>query len=174
MSSGIRRILVRQWYFGLVGLLLAGCSTADNEMAAGSIRSVNHVDGTAINWFKVNGYRASGGGGDQCCIVMPVKWRPGLIANIEWEVDPDPYAYSKWPPLGSDGYLEAQAKHAANYRRYSTQVEIPEYQEKVCGLTVHFLPCQQVKLATSCWMVGEPQYPIKETRHMKEPAECTK
>ncbi len=174
MRFWIRKYSVAQWLCGVLGLVLVGCSTADNEMAAGSIRSVNHVDGTTINWFSVNGYTASGGGGDQCCIVLPVKWRSGLIANIEWEVDSDPYAYSKWPPLGTDGYRQAQAKHAANYRRYKTTVEIPEYQEKRCGLTVHFLPCQQVKVTTSCWMVGEPQYPIKEPRHMKESAVCPK
>ncbi|WP_192985352.1 DUF3304 domain-containing protein [Pseudomonas sp. EggHat1] len=174
MSAGIRRIFVWQWCFGLLGSLLAGCSTADNEMAAGNLTSVNHVDGTAINWLSVNGYRTAGGGGRACCIGLPFKWRPGLVANIEWEVDPDPYAYSKWPPLGTDGYRAAQVKHKANYQHYKTTVEIPEYQEKVCGLNVHFLPCQEVKVTTSCRMVGEPQYPIKEPLHMKEPAVCTK
>jgi hypothetical protein len=95
-----------------------------------------------------------------------------LIANIEWEVDPDDSV--ELPSVTSPAFQEAYAKHAANYRRYSTQVEIPEYQEKVCGLNVHFLPCQEVKVTTSCWMVGEPQYPIKESLHMKEPAVCTK
>ncbi|MBZ9667141.1 DUF3304 domain-containing protein [Pseudomonas sp. LMG 31766] len=165
-------MFVWHWCFGLLGLLLAGCSTADNEMAAGSVRAVNHVDGTAINWFKVNGYRAHGGGGDQCCIGLPFKWRPGLVVNIEWEVDPDPFAKS--PPLGTDEFRTFMDKHELNYRRYSTQVEIPEYQEKVCGLTVHFLACQQVKISTSCYGTSSPQYPIKDPRHMKEPAVCTK
>jgi len=173
MSTGIRRIFVWQWCFGLLGLLLAGCSTADNEMSAGSIRAVNHVDGTAINWFKVNGYRASGGGGDQCCIVMPDKWRPGLIVNIEWEVDPDRWA--KLPGFDDPNYLAAYAKHKANYKQYSTQVEIPEWPGiERCGLTVHFLTCQQVKVTTSCYGTSSAQYPIKEPRHMKEPAVCTK
>jgi hypothetical protein len=173
MSTGIRRIFVWQWCFGLLGVLLAGCSTADNETAAGNITSVNHVDGTAINWLSVNGYRTAGGGGRACCIVMPVKWRPGLIANIEWEVDPNPDVIP--PPLGTDEFRAFMKMHKANYKRYSTQVEIPEWPGiERCGLSVHFLPCQQVKVTTSCWMVGEPQYPIKESLHMKEPASCMK
>ncbi|MBZ9667143.1 DUF3304 domain-containing protein [Pseudomonas sp. LMG 31766] len=174
MKRHISKLIAAHWLFGILCVALAGCSTADNEMAAGNLTSVNHVDGTAINWLSVNGYRTAGGGGRACCIVMPVKWRPGLIANIEWEVDPDPYAYSKWPPLGTDGYRAAQVKHKANYQHYKTTVEIPEYQEKVCGLTVHFLTCQQVKVTTSCWMGNAPEYPIKDSRHMKEPAVCTK
>jgi hypothetical protein len=161
-----------QWLFVLPGMLSAGCSTAGNDMAAGNLTSVNHVDGTAINWFSVNGYRASGGGGETCCIVLPVKWRPGLMANIEWEVDPDRWA--DLPSFSDPNYLSAYAKHKANYQRYKVTVEIPEYQEKRCGLTVHFLPCQQVKVTTSCWAVSAPQYPIKDPRHMKEPAVCTK
>ncbi|NVL62448.1 DUF3304 domain-containing protein [Pseudomonas syringae pv. actinidiae] len=66
----------------LLALMLLGCSSADNEMAGGNIQAVNHTL-SAINWLSVNGYRAHGGGGSSCCIIMPIKWRPGLKANIE-------------------------------------------------------------------------------------------
>ena len=59
--------------------------------------------------------------------IMPVVWRPGLKATIEWEVDPDPYAYSKWPPLGTDGYRLSQAKHRENYQRNRVVVDIPQW-----------------------------------------------
>ena len=95
--------LTAQWIFSLLGLTLIGCSTAENEMAGGNIQAVNHTL-SAINWLSVNGYRAHGGGGSSCCIIMPIKWRAGLKAIVEWEVDPDPYAYSQWPPLGTEGY----------------------------------------------------------------------
>ncbi|BAN45895.1 DUF3304 domain-containing protein [Metapseudomonas resinovorans] len=160
------------WLAGGLSIALVGCSTADNEMVGGNLTSVNHVDGTAINWLEVNGYRTVGGGGRACCIVLPAKWRPGLMANIEWEVDPDRWA--KLPSVTSQEFQAAYAKHAANYRRYSTTVEIPEYQEKRCGLTVHFLPCQQVKVTTSCWASYSPNYPIQDPRHVKEPAVCPK
>ncbi|MFF7710197.1 DUF3304 domain-containing protein [Pseudomonas sp. NPDC007930] len=152
--------------------LLVGCSSPDDGWAPGELKSVNHVKGTGINWLSVNGYGASGGGGGMCCIALPNKWRPGMIADIKWEVDPDPSAYSDWPPLGSEGYRVKQREHAKNYRRYEARVEIPEYDHDRCGLTVHFLTCQQVKVTTSCWATSRPEYPIKEPRHMEEPVVC--
>ena len=169
----VTKLLVRS-FLGILGLALIGCSSADNEMAGGNIQAINHTL-SAINWLSVNGYRAHGGGGSSCCIIMPVKWRPGLKAHIEWEVDPDPYAYSKWPPLGTNGYRAAQTKHKANYQHYSATVDIPEWPgTKRCGLTVHFLVCNQIKLTSSCWASHSPNYPIKEPRQMKEPAVCPK
>ncbi|NWC07432.1 DUF3304 domain-containing protein [Pseudomonas agarici] len=173
MQMIIRKI-IRQGLLTLLGLALFGCSSADNEMAGGNLQAVNHTV-HAINWMSVNGYRADGGGGSSCCIIMPAKWRPGLKAHIEWEVDPEPYAYSKWPRLGTDGYRVAQAKHKANYQHHSTTVEIPEWPgTKRCGLKVHFLVCNQVKVTSSCWAFNSEHYPIKEPSQMKEPAVCRK
>jgi hypothetical protein len=157
---------------GLFGLALVGCSTADNEMAGGSLKAVNHTL-HVINWFSVNGYRAHGGGGSSCCIVLPTKWRPGLKANIEWEVDPEPHA--KMPSVTSIEFRDAYAKHSANYRRYAAVVDIPEWSgTDSCGLSVHFLTCNQIKVTTSCWGHGSPNNPIKEPKQMKEPAVCSK
>ncbi|WP_237241064.1 DUF3304 domain-containing protein, partial [Pseudomonas syringae] len=117
MQSIMRKTL-QQGLFILWGSALFGCSSASNEMAGGNLQAVNHtVHG--INWMSVNGYRADGGGGASCCIIMPTTWRPGLKAQIEWQVDPEPFAYSKWPK-DFDGYQAAQVKHAANYQRHST------------------------------------------------------
>lgn len=172
MKRVVKRFLV-QGLLGLLGLTLFGCSSADNEMAGGNLSAVNHTL-KGINWFSVNGYRAHGGGGASCCIVMPVKWRPGLKANVEWEADPDPYAYSKWPK-DEKGYWAAQAKHKANYQHHSATVDIPEWPgTKRCGLTVHFLVCNQIKVTSSCWASTSPNYPIKEPKQMKEPAVCPK
>jgi hypothetical protein len=160
------------WLCGLLGLTLFGCSTAENEKAAGNIAAVNHTE-HAINWLSVNGYRAHGGGGSSCCIVMPTKWRPGLKANIEWEVDPDPFADS--PPLGTDEFRAFMVKHKANYQRHSTTVNIPEWPgTESCDLKVHFLTCNRVEVTTACAVYGQPNYPIKESKRMKEPAVCPK
>nr|MBL3838277.1 DUF3304 domain-containing protein [Pseudomonas syringae pv. theae] len=108
----------------LLALMLLGCSSADNEMAGGNIQAVNHTL-SGINWLSVNGYRADGGGGRSCCIIMPIKWRPGLKANIEWEVDPDPFA--KLPPLGTREFKAAMAKAQSSFQHHSTTVAIPEW-----------------------------------------------
>ncbi|WP_339493186.1 DUF3304 domain-containing protein [Pseudomonas sp. EA_15y_Pfl2_R67] len=165
----LRKMMVRGLY-ALLGLMLYGCSSADNEMAGGNIAAVNHTL-NAINWLSVNGYRAYGGGGSSCCIIMPTKWRPGLKAHIEWEVDPDPFADA--PPLGTDEFRTFMVKHKANYQRHSTTVEIPEWPgTESCDLKVHFLTCNQVKVTTACAVYGQPNYPIKEPKQMKEPAVC--
>lgn len=165
--------LVKGLIYGFLGLLsvaLVGCSSDDNEMAGGNIQAVNHTL-SAINWLSVNGYRADGGGGRSCCIVMPIKWRPGLKAHIEWEVDPDPFASS--PPLGTDEFRAFMVKHKANYQHRSATVDIPEWPgTKRCGLTVHFLVCSQIKLTSSCWASNSPNYPIKDPMGIKEPAIC--
>ncbi|WP_434676540.1 DUF3304 domain-containing protein [Pseudomonas sp. D3-10] len=156
----------------LLGLMLHGCSSADNEMAGGNIEAVNHTL-NAINWLSVNGYRADGGGGSSCCIIMPTKWRPGLKAYIEWEVDPDPFADA--PPLGTDEFRVFMVRHKINYQRHSATLEIPEWPgTESCDLKVHFLTCNQIKVTTVCAVYGQPNYPIKEPLEMKEPAVCPK
>ncbi|MDK9583821.1 DUF3304 domain-containing protein [Lelliottia wanjuensis] len=155
--------------FAFLMVLVAGCANAtDTETSAANISGINHVAGQTVNSFTVNGY----GGtltGNSCCIMLPDKWRPGLKANINWEVDPD--AYASLPPLGTDEYRKAYAQHAAKYQQHSAVVDIPKY-DQACGLTVHFLPCNQVKVTTSCYGYGAPEYPVKEPLNMKEPASC--
>ncbi|MFF7710195.1 DUF3304 domain-containing protein [Pseudomonas sp. NPDC007930] len=150
--------------------MLGGCSTADDGWAAGDLKSVNHVRGTAINWFSVNGYRASGGGGSTCCIALPNTWRPGMIADIKWEVDPN--TREPLPELMDPEYRAAYAIYKSKYRQYAARVEIPEYDHKRCGLTVHFLARQQVKVTTSCRATWLPDYPIQDPEDVEEPAVC--
>ncbi|PBK54464.1 DUF3304 domain-containing protein [Pseudomonas syringae pv. actinidiae] len=171
MQSIVSKTL-QQGLFILLVSALSGCSSASSEMAGGNLQAVNHtVHG--INWMSVNGYRADGGGGASCCIIMPTTWRPGLKAQIEWEVDPEPFA--KMPSVTSNEFREVYAIHAANYQRHSTTVDIPEWPgTERCGLKVHFLVCDQIKVTSSCWAFNSEHYPIKEPSQMKEPAVCPK
>jgi len=158
---------------GLAALMLLGCAFTENKMVAGNIAAINHVEGTAINWFSVNGYRAHGGGGSSCCIILPVKWRPGLEVEVEWEVDPNSSA--EMPSVTSNKFHEVYARHAESYRVYRAVVAIPEWPEKKsCDLKVHFLTCNRVAVTTACAIYGRPDYPIKEPRRAKEPAVCPK
>lgn len=152
---------------------LAGCdqSNADTS-SAGNIRGYNHVSGQDVNWFSVNGY-GSTLTGNACCVMIPDKWRPGLTAHIEWEVDPNA---DEKIPRRKEGYgfdQKAYALHKAKYRRYSADVPIPKYDQSA-GISVHFLPCQQVKVYAGEASYGAETYPIKEPMNMKEPATCPK
>ena len=170
MKLFIRLVMLVMW--GGVSLIMLGCSGNSPEMVAGNIQAINHTKGL-INWLSVNGYRADGGGGRSCCIVMPAVWRPGLKALIEWEFDPDPFAPS--PPLGTDEFRAFMVEHKAKYQRHSVLLEIPEWPGiERCGLSVHFLVCNQVKVTTSCWAPSSPNYPIKDPDDMQEPGVCEK
>ncbi|WP_082678125.1 DUF3304 domain-containing protein [Type-E symbiont of Plautia stali] len=152
---------------------LSACSQAsgDDGYTAGDLRAVNHVAGQGINGFSVNGYHVPGLGGGYCCIMLPEIWTPELKARIEWVVDPNPNVIL--PPLGTDEFRKAYAQHKTNYQQHSAFVNIPQYGKERCGLTVHFLVCNQVKVTTACSGYGTSGYPIKEPQNMKEPATCS-
>ncbi|BEC38497.1 DUF3304 domain-containing protein [Escherichia coli] len=165
-------------YSLMILFVLSGCSMAKNsgDYTAGDIKGMNHTD-VAINYFSINGYGGPnivpfGERGGYCCIMLPDKWRVGLMARIEWEVDPNPLEPIAMKKEGFGYEEDAYAKHAANYQKYKVIVDIPEYGAERCGMTVHFLPCNQIKVTTVCQGYGTPNYPIKEPREMKEPATC--
>ncbi|MDT4860302.1 hypothetical protein FQZ97_948560 [compost metagenome] len=162
--------------WGLLFLSLAGCSLGEPEYLGGNLNGVNHTS-AAINYFTVNGYGGPnisphGYGGGMCCAMLPREWRPGLLMKVEWETDPDPYAKS--PPLGTDEFRAFMVKHKANYGQHTAIVPLPPYEQGLCALEVHFLPCHQVKVTTSCWRYPSPNSPIKEPLEMQEPAVCPK
>ena len=150
--------------------LLAACSPEPKEeYLAGNLSGFNHVKGTNVNWFRVNGHYARGAAGT-CCIRVPAKWLPGKSVLVEWEVDPNPFPKNR-PSETSYEYREFYKQHEANYRRYSKRVEIPQYDDP-CDVKVHFLPCQEVKISLSCHGPNHPNYPIQEPNDMEEPSEC--
>jgi hypothetical protein len=160
-------------------LLLAGCDKPETESwSGGDLRGVNHTR-QQIPSFSVNGSAGPnigsfGEGGGACCISLPDKWRPGLKADVEWVVSTnsglvkfpgyeDREKYKVWEKKIEDGLV-----------KHRTMVDIPDYGEKKCGLTVHFLPCNQIKVTASCKTYGAAEYPVKDPREMEEPAQCPK
>ncbi|MBL3831590.1 DUF3304 domain-containing protein [Pseudomonas syringae pv. theae] len=67
-------------------------------------------------------------------------------------------------------YLAWIEKVDAQKRQHNKTVSVPDYTgQKVCGLTVHFLPCDELQVTTSCHAYGSPEYPIKTPLHLPEP-----
>ncbi|MGV3345827.1 DUF3304 domain-containing protein [Enterobacteriaceae bacterium LUAb1] len=155
--------------------LLAGCSPSqagERDTTAVSVGGYNHVAGQYVNWFSVNGYRATLTG-NSCCVELPDQWRPGLTAHIEWEVDPHP---DEVIPRRKEGFgydQEAYAKHKAKYRHYSADVTIPQYTH-LGEFSAHFLPCQRVSVYSGTEGLNSPFYPVKEPFDLQEPAICPK
>jgi len=162
--------------------LLTGCgqpSVAQSQSSGGggTIEAINHTH-WAINHFSVD--RQSGidivgpyqGGGGGCCYGVPAQWRPVMTVRIDWETgvgDTD----------GSPGFADTKKYRAwakkmkAQNRQLSKTVPVPDYNgQKTCGITVHFLPCDEIKVTTSCYTYGSPAYPIKEPIRMPVPKSC--
>ncbi len=146
---------------------------------ASTLGAINHTH-WAINRFSVDGrsgidiigpYQGGGGG---CCYVAPERWIPGMTVRVDWETGQggtkDYPGYADWPK-----YLSWVEKVDAQKRQHSKTVSVPDYtNQKVCGLTVHFLPCDEVQVTTSCYAYGSPEYPIKTPLHLPEPQSCPK
>jgi hypothetical protein len=70
--------------------------------------------------------------------------------------------------------LDWVGKVKAQKRKHSKEVAVPDYTgQQVCGLTVHFLPCDELQVTTSCHAFGSPEYPIKTALRLPEPLSCT-
>ncbi|MEE1922949.1 DUF3304 domain-containing protein [Pseudomonas sp. 148P] len=142
------------------------------------IIGINHTH-WAINHFAVDGHSGldaigawQGGGGGH--ISLPAEWVPGMMVQIDWETGSD----------STDGFpgFADRAKYRvwvesieAQKRRHSRVVPVPDYtNQKVCGVTVHFLPCDEIQVTTSCKGHGHPDYPINIPLKLPEPQSCPK
>jgi len=143
----------------------------------GTLVGINHTD-LSINRFSVDGqsgldaigpYQGGGGG---CCYAVSARWNSNIKARIDWETGA---AGSKgFPGFADEAKYEAWAeKFRASKRHHSKTVPVPDYtQQKVCGITVHFLPCDDVQVTTSCLAFGSPDYPIKTPLKAPQPTSC--
>ena len=146
---------------------------------ASTIDGINHTH-WAINRFSVDGRSAIDiigpyqGGGGGCCYIAPARWQPGMTVRVDWETGS---AYTDgFPNNGNwEAYLAWVDKVNAQKRKHSKDVAVPDYTgQKVCGITVHFLPCDELQVSTSCHAFGSPEYPIKTALHLPEPQSCPK
>ncbi len=159
----------------LLCLLMLGVLTPCVQ--ASTLEAVNHTH-WVINHFSVDGrsgidiigpYQGGGGG---CCYIAPTRWQPGMMVRVDWETGS---AYSDGFPGFADEakYLVWRNKVRAKKRQHSKVVPVPDYtDQKVCGLTVHFLPCDELQVTTSCYAYSNPEYPIKTPLHLPEPPSC--
>ena len=172
------RVMIRVLWLTLIsGLALQGCIPPKPVRLGAPIEGYSHTS-AAINRFSVNRGGGpnispySGGGKQNCCASLPVKWHPGLTVVVEWVKDPDPYAYADWPkPRYSDAWSKAAREHQAKYTRHRAVVPVAPY-ERLGAIDVHFLPCNQVAVSAVAMLPGQPGYPFNFPQKMQEPATC--
>ncbi|MCO6060475.1 DUF3304 domain-containing protein [Pseudomonas sp. MOB-449] len=175
-----RRSALRPSFLLCAVLAVTGCATAPAPaQASGTLDAINHTH-WAINRFSVNGRNAVDiigpyqGGGGGCCFAVPRQWQPGMTVQVDWETGVG--GTKDFPgTVDWNEYVEWSKKVEAQKRQHSQVVPLPDYRgQDTCGITVHFLPCDQLKVTTSCLTYGHPDYPIKAALHLPEPAACPK
>ena len=165
------------WLIVISGLALQGCTPPKPVRLGAPIEGYSHTS-AAINRFSVNGGGGPNlapygyGGGQMCCASLPVKWHPGLTVVVEWEKDPDPYAYGRWPErVFSDAWSERMKEHKTRYTHHRAVVPVAPY-ERLGAIDVHFLPCNQVAVSAVAMLPRQPGYPFNFPQKMQEPATC--
>ena len=164
-------------------LLLSGCSQPVAQARGGGGGTINAINHThwAVNHFSVNGqsgidiigpYQGGGGG---CCYSVPAQWKPGMTVRIDWESGEASTEGFPGLLIQKNTGVAWDKKKEHTKRQHSKTVPLPDYNgQDTCGITVHFLPCDEVKVTTSCWSPKNANYPIKEPIRMKEPKVCPK
>lgn len=132
---------------GTAALTATGYAIYDNffkpKMMIASINPYNFTNVAVIDLFVNdtwggNSDAHSGGGSSVCCVLIPEKWHPGLLANVKWKKNEDP----TW---------------------YTAQAEIPPYTESA-GLQVLFLEKNQIKLYVNDYWPCTPMHPMPKKK----------
>ncbi|MNC51085.1 hypothetical protein D3C75_1003620 [compost metagenome] len=95
-------------------------------------------------------------------MTVRIDWETGQGSSDDFPGFADREKYNAWKKS-----IDAQK------RLHSKTATVPDYTgQETCGITVHFLPCDDVKVTTSCWSPTNANYPIKLPLEMKEPKVC--
>lgn len=170
-SMKISKVLTRTWLmrtfafctvamalFWWAQALRAEARTA--SFAAVSLTGVHHMgDKFNIAVFYVDGYdggnvgRGGGGGSRVCCVLLPKKWRPGLFAEVRWNVN-------DWSHENR-AEIEAGNYKSADGIGYIARVPVERY-EVAERMWVHFYAGGKVRVVSSSPGSGGPTHPIQD------------
>ncbi len=164
--------------FVAVAILLTGCDRPAKAESvsggSGTIEAINHTH-WAINHFSVDGQSGLDiigpwqGGGGGCCYGVPAKWTPGMMVKVDWQTGVGDM--EGFPGFGNDSkYLAWEKIMKAQNREHSQTVPVPDYTgQKTCGIKVHFLPCDQIKVTTSATTTAIPIIRLKIRSEWRNP-----
>ncbi|WP_369698898.1 DUF3304 domain-containing protein [Duganella violaceipulchra] len=120
-------------------------SSREDEFVPTDIVGVQHLGHNFnITDFYVNKYsgtnvgREGGGGGSVCCVIIPVRWRPGLIVEVRWKV-------ADWSNENRTEIAAGNFKSVTTKGPYIARVPVEKY-ETPGNLYVHFFPRGRVRV----------------------------
>lgn len=159
-----RRLLTRCLIIGalaLVAVLYYRGVCADlrrNAVTAVSLTGYQHIGPNFnIAGFYVNGYdgsnvgREGGGGSDVCCVLLPKKWRPGLVVEVRWAV-------GDWSKENR-AEIESENYKSVTYTFFKAFVPVEKY-ETPEHVFVHFFRGGRARVVSSLPGPGNPDHPV--------------
>ena len=158
-------LMLRNILISTCAISISACSTitsvrAGDEPIPVMITGVHHLGPDFnIGEFYINDKYASnigrngGGAGDFCCSSLPRKWRPGLVAKVQWSVND----WSK--AVRSE--LDVGNYKSVSFQNYVAIAPIEKYEE-VGDLYPHFFAGGKVRLVSSNYPINNPKHPIQE------------
>ena len=72
----------------------------------------------------------------------------------------------------SDAWNKRMNESEKQYTRHRAVVEVAPY-ERLGAVNVHFLPCNQIKVAAGTDTLNMPSHPYHYLLKMEEPSQCT-
>lgn len=107
--------------------------------------------------FYVNGKYESnvgreGYGGDMCCVLLPKKWRSGLVVEVRWAV-------GDWSKENRTE-IDAQNYESITYTCFKAVVPVEKY-ETPERLFLHFFPGGKVRAVSSIFTVLGASHPVQ-------------
>lgn len=142
----------------LIGVVLGACS--GDETVAVSYAAYNHTDKSIVS-IIINGEggildaSAHGGGGSMCCVILPKRWRPGLMATIKWQEDDIPIFNRDGTRKVIDG---VPATKESPWKERT--VEVPKYKGEMGTFFIHIFPGDEVKVLMNIYGAGNPNHPL--------------
>lgn len=134
-------------------------SSEEDEYLATVVIGVHHLgQDYLIPEFYINKYggtgvqREGGGSGEMCCIMIPRRWRPGLLVEVRWRVED--WSHADRLEIEAGNYRSVKAR-----AMYIAKVPVEKYSE-VYSLYVHFFPNGQVRVLTTPFSVISPDHPV--------------
>lgn len=125
------------------------------------LTGVHHMgEKFSVSEFYINEYsggnigREGGGGSTYCCIMLPQRWRPGLVGDIRWSV-------SDWTQENLEETI-AGNYNSIRWKTFRAIVPIEKYEGDAGRVYVHFFMGGKVRVVASEVGPGNSKHPIQE------------
>ncbi|WP_224791059.1 DUF3304 domain-containing protein [Pseudomonas fluorescens] len=117
------------------------------------------------------------GGGQSCCLPLPVQWYPGLTVVVNWVKDPYLHTSTyEHLPARYDEKSRLIDEHESHYTSHRAVVTLAKYDDldDLSSFQVHFLPCNQVAVLPGAVYPDRLSYPDHFPQKLEEPKTCPK